>query len=349
MADTPENRLAAEKKAIEINLDIISGNFDPSLKKYRTTKHLTVIETIKPKPQLLLGELWNKYCEYKAPSWKRRTYCKMTQELGKHVHRCPYQDMGEALDIRKWLLEATTSDQAKTVLMHLSAICNWGIKHKFVYENPFAGMYQELPRFKYQQEPSPNAFSSEERETIINAFKQHSKKGRSYRHYAPFVEFLFLTGCRPSEAVGLTWDCISEDFSFVRLHKALVQVDSSGRREESEGSKNNKKRKFNCNERLRNLLINHQPDNYQADDLVFPSPDGLSIHYRNFSRRAWDKVVDPIVQRPTTPYSCRDTFITEQIAKGVPTVVVAKWVDNTVRQIEERYLDLAKLEQLRPL
>jgi hypothetical protein len=23
------------------------------------------------------------------------------------------------------------------------------------------------------------------------------------RHYAPFVEFLFLTGCRPSEAVGL--------------------------------------------------------------------------------------------------------------------------------------------------
>ncbi|WP_315788277.1 hypothetical protein [Fischerella sp. JS2] len=113
--------------------------------------------------------------------------------------------------------------------------------------------------------------------------------------------------------------------------------------------RDNKKRVFNCNQRLQQLLLEIKPENPEPESLVFLSPEALSIHYRNFSRRAWDRIVDPIAGRKTTPYSCRDTFISEQIAKGVPTAVVAKWCDNSVEMIEKKYLDSDFLEQIKPL
>ncbi|MHC5830497.1 MAG: integrase, partial [Nostoc sp.] len=113
-------------------------------------------------------------------------------------------------------------------------------------------------------------------------------------------------GCRPSEAIGLQWKHITPDCSQITFQGALVQV-GNGERVRVNGSKNNKKRVFNCNQRLQELILKIKPEHLEPESLIFPSPEGLSIHYRNFSRRAWDKIVDPLVERQTTPYSCRDT------------------------------------------
>jgi len=81
--------------------------------------------------------------------------------------------------------------------------------------------------------------------------------------------------------------------------------------------------------------------------LVFPAPRGSPLNYRNFSRRAWSKLVDPI-KPDTTPYSCRDTFITRQLLQGVPSTVIAKWCDTSTQMIDKDYADRLKLSQLRP-
>ncbi len=47
----------------------------------------------------------------------------------------------------------------------------------------------------------PKPFTSEEIKAIIQGFEQD----RYYSHYAGFVEFLFGTGCRTGEAIGLCW------------------------------------------------------------------------------------------------------------------------------------------------
>jgi hypothetical protein len=69
-------------------------------------------------------------------------------------------------------------------------------------------------------------------------------------------------------------------------------------------------------------------------------------------------LVDPITEKTraseghrktTTPYSCRDTFISEQVGKGVPSAVVAKWCDTSEKVINAVYLDGKILEHLRPL
>ncbi len=348
LKDIPENRNLAEQKAHQIEQDIEADCFDETLAKYKPQRHLSLVNPKKPQKVSTISELWDEYIEYKRLSLKARTLDKLAV-LEKHIKRCPYQSLDEAIKIRFSLLQQTTNSQAKDVLMYLSSACKWGVKHGLVNSNPFEGMYQELPKHKWQEDSQPNAFNEEEKQKIIQAFQNHKpSKGIGYSYYATFVEFLFLTGCRPSEAIGLQWKHITSDCSKITFESSLVQV-GNGERVRVNGSKNNKKRVFNCNQQLQQLLLELKSENLEPESLVFPSPEGLSIHYRNFSRRAWNRIVDPLVGRKTTPYSCRDTFISEQIVKGVPTAVVAKWCDNSVEMIEKKYLDSKVLEQLKPL
>ncbi|MDF5722739.1 MAG: tyrosine-type recombinase/integrase [Rhizonema sp. PD37] len=348
LKDTTENRKLAEQKAHQIELDIQTDCFDETLSKYKSQRHLSIVNPKEPQKVLSISELWDRYIDYKRQSLKPRTIDKLAV-LEKHIKRCRYQSLDEAAKIRIALLQQTTNSQAKDVLMYLSAACKWGIKHGLVTSNPFDGMYNELPKHKWQEDSQANAFSEKEKQNIIQAFRNHKpSKGMGYSYYVTFIEFLFLTGCRPSEAIGLQWKHIMPDCSRITFESALVQV-GNGERVRVNSSKNNKKRVFPCNQQLQQLLLTIKSENLEPESLVFPSPEELSIHYRNFSRRAWDKIVDPIVERKTTPYSCRDTFISEQIAKGVPTAVVAKWCDNSVEIIEQKYLDSNVLEQLKPL
>ncbi|MDJ0705328.1 MAG: tyrosine-type recombinase/integrase [Leptolyngbyaceae cyanobacterium MO_188.B28] len=167
-------------------------------------------------------------------------------------------------------------------------------------------MAQELPKYRYQVDSKPNAFMEEERDRIIEIFQGDNRKGMTYRHYAPFVTFLFLVGCRPSKAIGLQWKHISDDCGFVNFESSLVQI--GNRRVRSKGSKNNRTRQIAVSSRVQSLLQSIKPEDPDPESLVFPSRDGNSISYRNFARRAWSKIVDPI-KPDTTPYSCRDTFI----------------------------------------
>lgn len=210
-----------------------------------------------------------------------------------------------------------------------------------------------MPQYRYQVEPEPNAFTEDEREQVIEAFAQHQGNwngrgytGIRYSHYAPFVEFLFLTGCRPSEAVGLRWKNVADDCDSVRFVGSIT-TSGRGKQIEVEGSKNNKKRTFPCSNRLMKLLTSIRPEKVNPGGLVFPAHRGGAINYNNFCNNAWDKVAEPL-QPESTPYSCRDTFITIQILKRVPESVIAQWCDTSVAMIQKHYADFLKMRDLRP-
>jgi integrase len=287
---------------------------------------------------------------------KESTLDYLKNGLGKLINNCPFQDFNQSIDIRNWLLEKTTSSMTKRIITHLSASVKWGIKHQIISlsSNPFEDMAGELPKHNWEEKSVPNALLEPEKLLVIQAFENHKGNwngrgftGCAYSHYAPFVKFLLMTGCRPSEAVGLQWKNIKDDCSQITFESSIVRI--QGKATRMKGSKNNKTRKFNCNEQLQALLRSLRAENPDPEALVFPSPKGKVINYGNFSKVAWKKVVDSLLGRKTTPYSCRDTFISEQIAKGVPTAVVAKWCDNSVEIIEQKYLDTKVLEQLKPL
>lgn len=92
--------------------------------------------------------------------------------------------------------------------------------------------------------PQPNAFTQEEKEAIIEAFESHHGNwngrgytGFAYSYYAELIKFWFLTGCRPSEGIGLTWGQINDDCSQIIFNQSRVQL-GNGKIVKSEGSKN---------------------------------------------------------------------------------------------------------------
>lgn len=326
MADSEAGQIVAAQVLARLNLDIYSGNFDLSLEKYKSQPVKTLISVY---------NLWCEYVDYRRGTVKATTIHYYEEIIGHRLRDCP-QSLANEIGIRNWLIKNMSQAYAARVLAALGWAVNWGIQHKRIDldRNLYTAMAKETkPR---NQHPEPNAFNDEEKEAILNNFLT----SHHYDYYYPFVYFLFLTGCRPSEAIGLRRGDIDDDFKKIKFCGSIVQIKSQATWMEK--SKNNRVRFFPINAELRDLLEACLKDKPDPDLLVFPAKDNplAPMDYINFSHRAW-KTVDQIVGRKTTPYSCRDTFITEQIAKGTSIAVVARWVDNSPDIIDKHYFDIS--------
>jgi integrase len=346
LPDTVLNRRVAESKAKLIESDIAMERFDPTLRRYQAESYQSKPEIDEDESisDLSIPALWQQYFEHKRSTLKPKTIEKY-DNFSRLFEKLDDWPLGNAIAVKRNLEQITTISRTKDGLMYLSAACQWGMKHNLVSANPFEGMSGEMPKHQYMVDPQPNAFTEAEREQIIQKFQNDQRRGMSYRPYAGFVEFLFLIGCRPSEAIGLRWKHVSEDCSSVAFEGSIVQV--KNKRVASKGSKNNRTRTIAVSLRLQKLLERIRSAQVNPEDLVFPSPDdpAVPINYRNFSRRAWQAIVDPI-KPDTTPYCCRDTFITIQLLKGVSSAVIAQWCDTSTHMIDRNYADKLKLTQL---
>jgi integrase len=332
MADTSAGRTVAAQILANLQLDIYQGQIDPTLDKYRRAPMVTTVTAL---------SLWINYVEYKKPTIKLSTLHYYQQTIGSKMAQIPHS-IDKALDVRDWLLKNTTQALAARCLDHLSSAVAWGIRHTEIplIKNPYLGMGREVKPKSHP--PGADAFTADQKEDILNAFVG----SRYYDRYFAFVYFLFLTGCRPSEAIGLRWGDIATDFSVVNFTGSIVLVNHKAVR--MKRSKTNRVRSFPINSELSDLLQACSKTIHKADWLVFALTDDpyLPINYENFHKRAWVKTVTPIIKRKTTPYSCRDTFITEQVAAGFPISVIAKWVDNSPRMISDRYFDISAVSFL---
>lgn len=63
------------------------------------------------------------------------------------------------------------------------------------------------------------AFTKDERDIIIKAFYESDKL--SEKQLAPLIEFYFLTGCRTSEAIPLSWADVDFDRNIIRFSKSM--------------------------------------------------------------------------------------------------------------------------------
>lgn len=334
--DSKDTLRAARAKAQIIDGDIALDRFDSTLIKYGKP-----LAALPAEAEISLRHLWNEFLKDKLPHLKAKTqdeYHKFTALLNKLGDRLSYS----ALDTKNALLAVTTTDQTKRMLLYLSACCKWGVSHNLIENNPFSRMSAQMPKRNSFQNPSANAFTTEEMLYVIDAFQN----SEYYHCYASIVQFWFYTGCRPSEAIGLTWDKVSENCSTVTFDGS-IQTLANGSQVWSQGSKNNKSRTVSLSLAAEALLQSYGVS-ASSRTLVFPSPNGNPINYNNFCKRIWKKIVDPIKPN-TTPYNCRDTFITYQLMQGIPSAVIAKWCDTSIIMIDKNYADKLKLSQIKPV
>ena len=338
LPDTAPNRLYASTLAGKIELAYLTGDFDSTLAAYRPQIYEPILTA-----KMTIAELWREYCEYKSRSLKAKSIYYLKNTLGLHIFGCPYSDIDRALEIRAWLLDSTTPDMTRRVLQSLATAFQWGQKHQLISMviNPFVGMAEDI-RVE-RADSTENAFTRDEKIAVLAAFAD----SRYYSHYLPLVRFWLLTGCRPSEGIGLEWVQVKDDFRAILFDRSIVRV--RGKVVKNSKSKTNRSRKFPVNDELGELLRSQLHTRTNRNSLVFPALGREPINYTNFCCRAWNKTVTPAILRHTTPYSCRDTFISEQVAKGVPLAVVAKWCDNSARTIERLYLDPVAFDRIKPL
>jgi integrase len=344
LPDTPENRVTAEVKAKAIESDIAFGNFDFSLERYQNArpKYLSIVRAEK-RPTTNLKDVWDKYVEFKRSSWSISTLNNQIAQATRHIHRLPFQAIDDAVAIRDWLLfDANLSqDAVKRLLVQLSAACNWAVKSGLIDTNTFKGMADDIKIQKGESEEDKiDPFTVQERDLIIEAFETNKfsryKSGNSHSHssYAPYVKFSFYTGCRPSEAIALTWGDI--DDRFIYFNKGVVTAGKAGT-VKKKGLKTQSERRFSINNQLAEILSQIKPEDAKPTDLIFGRENGKYLNQHSF-RQVWKKVLNGLDIRLRTPYQTRHTFITMQIAAGESATRVGRWVGNSGAIIEKHYL-----------
>lgn len=161
-------------------------------------------------------------------------------------------------------------------------------------------------------------FTRDESTAIVAGFQ------KSYPAWASFVKFLFLSGCRLSEAIGLRWEHVDFDRNEICICEALAQrKDGNGYERVRKQTKTGSVRFLQINPELAKLLEQVKPACAKPDGLVFKNPAGTShVDSHNFRHR-WKKVLAAANIPYRRPHVIRHSFASHAIEQGCPLTGVA--------------------------
>ena len=307
--DTQLGRTIAQGRVSQIETDLMTGNFDRTLAKYRTG-----VNPPEPGTKVSAVDLFDRFIQHKSKSVDPRTMekyrairSKVSALMG---DECAAIDEDRADRFRLDMAKDVSPDTQKGYLTRLSACWQWSIKEGLVLVNPWSEITK---RVKVPPKQKARPFTNQEITAILTGFRQD----QHYRHYGDFVEFLLSTGCRTGEAIGLRWVHLSEDCGKVWIGESI----SRGVRK---ATKTNRSREFGLTTRLSAMLRSRCPQDFKPDDLVFPSPKGGAIDDHNFRNRAWKTVLKEAGVSYRKPYNTRHTFISHALASGVNPMTIAQ-------------------------
>jgi integrase len=185
-------------------------------------------------------------------------------------------------------------------------------------------------------------FTEEEIRLILDAIKndRFCPSSSRYKHsfYYPFIYFIFKTGVRNAEAVGLRVGSLDFKNKTIIIKEALartVKGTHAAARVRKE-TKNGKQRFLPMTDDLEELL---KPAivGKDADDLVFQSFSGGAIDDRMFQRRVFSVVLMELNIPHRVLYACRHTFGSRCIESGINPVMTAFLMGNNAETALRNY------------
>ncbi|MEB3281184.1 MAG: site-specific integrase [Lyngbya sp.] len=258
----------------------------------------------------------------------------------RHIQRSPFANVdpnlettGYAQNILDWASQTLSPDTCRRLMVQLNACLKWAIESSRVQvaRSPFDGLAAKAKKRikRSSEETDINPFTKSERDAIIENFRVN----QNIHHYY-YVTFCFYTGCRPSEAIGLTWNDVSWDLKKITFREAVVAA--AGGKKRCIGLKTQVRRVFPCNEQVQSLLAEIKENRSVDYGPVLTSTTGGEFSTSYF-RKVWQRVLSNLRIEYRKPYQTRHTFITLYLEVGVDVKDLAKWVGNSPEVIYRHY------------
>ncbi len=314
--ENKRDRQLVQAIATKIENDVLAGNFDPTLQRYRHKATAETVSCQKPAIRLRLNWLaiWDGYVE--NLNLKSQTKADHYEMIRRQIIKAKNPLLKET----DWLINSKLA--TSTFNRRLSALrlaIQWAIAQKLIVDDPLKKIKNRQSTLEEEEksEAKKAPFNSEEITKIINYFQE------KHPTYSPFVEFLLFSGVRTGEAVGLRWKDVD-------LEKKIVTIAQSISRERGGYKKIRKRpktlqslRSLKMSERIYQLFIRINPEKNTPDELIFKSPHGCIIDHGNFRANYWKPALEKLEISYRKPYATRHTLLSEALESGMTIPQVA--------------------------
>ncbi len=186
------------------------------------------------------------------------------------------------------------------------------------------------------QKPKAKPFTKVEVTQILN----HLKEDKHYSHYHDFILFLFNTGARTSEGIGLRWGHIDLVKRELHIYETLGRYKGQTNVRERRTTKNTKYRIVPINNAVYKMLVKRPKG--KAEDLVFTSPKGLCLDDHSISQRCWKITLKTLGIPHRNLYQTRHTFASHCIDSGMTIQETAAITGHNIKVLYEHYLGSVK-------
>jgi integrase len=301
---TPENNRIAKTVIKQLKADIATKTFDVSLCSYRELK----IKSISDRFHLQ---------EY---------FTKWLLVFGNSI---PYNVITTQIMIKKW--QVKSPEEMPAILLKQSLAPNtfncrlnilkrfvkWMVKKEIVANNPFDDIYRQKIKSKRDQR---KPFQDYEIKLILNALLSN-QYNRNSNYYFPFVKFMFMTGVRNAEAIGL-------QVKKINFNKKLITIDKVFARTRKGSYTKARIIKSTKTENIRYLPIGEEMEELlkpicekkKPNDFVFTNVNGNPIDDHMFQKRVFKPMLKNLNIEERDLYACRHTFATLAIEQGLTPI-----------------------------
>ncbi len=190
------------------------------------------------------------------------------------------------------------------------------------------------------EKPKAKPLTREEVAQILN----HLKVDKHYSHYHEFILFLFNSGTRTSEAIGLRWKDIDLVKRELHIYETLGRYKGSTSVRERRTTKNTKYRIVPINNTVYKMLLKRPKG--KPEDLVFTSPTGKCLDDHSISQRCWKITLKTLGIPHRNLYQTRHTFASHCIDSGMTIQETAAITGHNIKVLYEHYLGSVKKPKL---
>lgn len=226
------------------------------------------------------------------------------------------------------------------------------MKKKTITSNPIEDVENQKDRNKIKR-TQRRPFDDDEITSILKAFKTNQfSRSTTYPHstYYPFVKFIFSTGVRNAEAIGLLVKKVNFKKKYVTIDLAFAKT-----RKGSHVKARVLKATKNCNSRNLPLtpelvkLLKPLCENKSPGEFVFVNSRGNAIDDRMFQKRIFKPVLRKLGIEERDLYAIRHTFGTVAMEQHINPLDAAYLMGHTTtRTMIENYLHLRRVPDRMP-